>query len=746
MPDFSEHSEMMKKLGEAQDAEKDLRDKVREAHLFVDKRDGQWEPYWWNANSGKPRYTFDMTNPIIDQIAGEMSQSEFSIKVQPAGGEATKDIAETYDGLIRNIETMSNATNIYNQAARSMVTSGMDGWRVVQKFVDSDSFDQDLVIEPISNFVDRVWFDPASELQDRSDSKFGFALQGLSQDEYKERYPEGSGMSVGSGRQNTAYFNQPDLVMVGEFYYIKEIDRELVLMSNGAVYEDDDDFKAVADDLEAIEVTEVKRRKRKKNVVFMRLFDANDWLGEEKETVFSFIPLIPTYGNFKIFENKVIYWGAVEKVTDSQRLLNYSMSREIEEGALAPRAKYWMTEKQAAGHEDTLETLNTNSDAVQYYNADAEVPPPGQQGGAQINQGLRVMSDAMQRMITQSAGLFAANMGDNPSLQSGVAIKSLQNKGDTGTIKYFKSQEVAICHTARILVDAIPKVYESQRQVRILREDGSFKMVTLNEQVIDNDTGDIVELEDLSVGKYDVTCSAGAAFKNRQEETVAAIIEMAQVDPSVIQAGGDILLGNVTAPGMDLLAARKRQQLLSQGLIPQEQMSEEELQQLQQQQAAAQQQQPDPAMLVGQAELLKAQNQQTQIQIDAQIKSAELQQAQEKQQIELLRLQQQGQSAQDKSQLDQVKLAQSQQSEEFKQLMQAQQQQMAQQQAIFDNINTQANTLKTLREAMGVDAIVGPHNTEAYVNQAVGVTEAQEAAGTDTSVGEGVAGTEIDQP
>ena len=51
-----------------------------------------------------------------------------------------------------------------------MVTTGMDAWRVSHKYVDDDSFEQDLFIEKIGNPIDRVWFDPAAEKQNKSDS------------------------------------------------------------------------------------------------------------------------------------------------------------------------------------------------------------------------------------------------------------------------------------------------------------------------------------------------------------------------------------------------------------------------------------------------------------------------------------------------------------------------------------------------------------------------------------------------
>jgi len=695
-----DHDKMINALTEAQKDEHDMREYVREAHLFVNKRDGQWEPDWWNSNSGKPRYTFDLTNPIIDQIAGEMEQADFDIRVKPAGGDATKDIAETYDGLIRNIENISNASEIFNHAGRSMVTGGLDGWRVVQKFVDDDSFDQDLMIETISNFSDRVWFDSSAEKRDRSDARHCWVLQGIGKEEYKERWPDGSGLSVSQDRTFTAYFNQPDLIMVGEYYHIVEVERELVLMSNGAVYENDDKFQSVADELKALGVTETKRRKRKKHVVHIRKFDAGGWLEEDQKTVFSWIPVIPTYGNFKVFENKSIYWGAVEKLLDPQRVMNYSLSREIEEGALAPRAKYWGTEKQRTGHEDSISTLNTNNEPWQDYNADPAAPgPPMQQGGAQINPGLRIISDSMGQMITQSAGLFAANMGDNPNAQSGVAITALQNKGDTGTIKYFKAQEIAICHTARILIDAIPDVYDSQRQVRLLKEDGTATMVTLNEKIVDQQTQQVVELNNLSVGTYDVTCSSGPSFQNKQQETVAAMVEVAQVDPTIIELGGDILLNNIAAPGMGMMADRKRQMLFNQGVIPQDQWTEEEQALVQQQQANAQQNppQPTPEEMIGQAEVQKAQTDAQTAEFNRQEAMVKLEQSQKK-------------LAQEDRKLDQS---------EAQLIFDKQRQQT-------DELTAVTQQMANITKALGIDGIITPESINVMRQQLLIVDQVQD--------------------
>lgn len=688
---YEDHSKVLEILKDSQAADKDNRDAAREAHLFIDKRDGQWERDWWNASKGKPRYTFDMTSPVVDMVAGEIEQADFGVSITPSGGQSTKDDAKLFSGLMRNIEDQSGAIDIYNMAARNMVTAGIDGWMIVQKYIDDDSFDQDLAVEYIANFVDSVWYGTFKK-PDASDAEWCVVLESIDKDKYIDRYGDDYPcVSIGDGRTSQAYHNKNADVVIGNIFYIKESPRELLMLKSGRVL-DAEESQGIIDELAATGDVVVKSRTRNKKVVYSRLFDGARWLNEEQETVFSEIPVIPAMANFKIFENKVIYRGILEKLLDAQRVFNYVKSREIEECALAPRAKYWVTAKQVAGHEDTLATLNTNTDPIQLFNPDQESPgTPQQNGGAQVNPALATLSADMRVVFQQSASLFAASMGDNPGLQSGIAIKRLQDKGDTGTIKYFKALERAISRTARICINAMPRVYNAEREIRVLSEDGSADVKTVNQPVFDQQSGKMVIVNDLSKGKFNVSCSAGPSFQNRQQETVAAITEIAAVDPTVIQIGSDILFNNLSSPGMDLIAQRKRQQLFQAGVIPVEQMSDEEKQKMQQMQS--QPQQPDAAILLAQAEINKAQAQAAKVNVDAQV----------------------AQRSEDRADaLAQAKMSNDQQQFALDKFLKLQDQHIEQQKAIIDTQNTLANTLKTIKDAMGIDQIVGDTNIGAY--------------------------------
>lgn len=739
MADFSKLDDVLNMIKKAQEAEYDIRENSRTAKSFIIDPDGQWDNDAKNKMADSYRGTFDMCTPIVDQISGEIEQSDFTIKVSPAGGESSMDTAKNLDGLIRNIRNLSNAEDVFSKASRTNVIQGFDAWEVVQEFVDDDSFDQDLLIKYIPNAIDSVWFDLSAVDQDKSDAMWGVKLVAMPTDEYKERFPDGSGQSVGQGKRREREFQKAESVIVGKIYYKKSTKVDLVRMSNGDVYTDDEEFQKIKDELEQAGVTEEDRRTKEKFIVHTRIFDGDAWLDDEEETVFSFIPLIPVYGNYDIVDNKVIFYGKIEKLYDQQRALNYALSRDINDGALSPRAKYWATAEQLEGYEDTISTLNTNNDPVQLYNHVEGQLPPGQQGGAQPNAALQTTVANMQQMINTSANSFNAQQGNANALQSGVAGQQQIEQGNIGSIKWFASLQIAVCHTAKVLIDAIPRVYDATRQVRILDEDGTGNIVTLNTTVLDGQTGEIVEVNNLTKGKYDVVCDYGPAFNSQQKETVQAFLDMAAIDPTFLESGKDIMLRNLSVPGMDQMAERSREQLFNAGLIPESQWTDEERQKvLEAQQAAANQPpQEDPMMVAARAEegkakaeLQNAANKQAEIQASNQIRMLELQL--QNKQIDL-DTQKFIKGQDDKFNVDAAKITQGQQKldqEQQKIDISAQEKQMQMlidmQSQTIETLNTQANTLKTLREAIGADSIVGPTNTEAYKAQADIVLDSQD--------------------
>ena len=746
MPNYENYEDVSALLDQAQDADKDMRDQTREQRDFLHLKDGQWEPDVWSRMRDHPRYTIDKTTPLIEETTGRIKKADFGIKVQPVDNAATEDAADVIAGLIRNISNLSGADHIYNQAVTAVVESGLDGWEVVQDWADQGAFHQDILVKPLNNFIDRVWFDHASLARTPEDARHAFKLTAFALDDYNERWPDGSGQSVSDDKTTSSLRTNTDNVIVGQIYYLKETTRELVLMSNGKVYEDNEKFKKIKDELALENIVEEKRRSTKVKIQWIRQFDGSGWLKAAEETVFECISLIPEYGKFSVIDNVISYRGMTLKLMDPQRIYNYARSRQIEEGALSPRDKMMATLEQIGPHTAEWETMNTNTDAVLPYVHQANQPQPYKIGGSQVNVGLETTALSMTDDMRQVANKFAASMGDGINARSGVVVDELKESSDVGDIDWTEGHEIALCYTYKVILSGIRKVYDGTRTARILNEDGTFNMEELNTTRMDRQTGEVVTINDLSTGLYDVVCSAGKSYKSRQGETISGILEIGAVDPSVIMEGQDILVSASDGPGMKDVAERIRARKFNNGEIPQGQWTDEEQQQAMaaQEQAANQPPQEDPMMIAAraeegkaQAELQNAANKQQEIAGSQQIAMAKIQL--ENKQIDL-DTQKFLRAGEDKFNVEAAKIDQGQQK-----LDQGQQQidlkardaqignmlQIQQQQA--QELNDMFTNLKTLTEAM--QTFVGPQVVEAGINQATAITDEQAQQGIDVGAG-----------
>lgn len=141
----------------------------------------------------------------------------------------------------------------------------------------------------------------------------------------------------------------------------------------------------------------------------------------------------------------------------------------------------------------------------------------------------------------------------------------------------------------------------------IVNEDGSDDIAVLSAQVVDRQTGAVVALNDLSVGRYDVTVDVGPSYTARRDATVSVLTNvlssMLPTDPMRPAIQG-IILDNIDGEGLDDFKEYNRNQLLISGIA--KPRNEKEQQIVQQAQMAAQSQ-PNPEMVLAQAQMVAAQ-------------------------------------------------------------------------------------------------------------------------------------------
>jgi len=88
-------------------------------------------------------------------------------------------------------------------------------------------------------------------------------------------------------------------------------------------------------------------------------------------------------------------------------------------------------------------------------------------------------------------------------LQSGKSINGQQMQADMTNFHYYDNLTRSIRHTGRIILDLVPKIYDRERVMRIIGDDGKPEIVTLNQPGSD-ENGVAKVLNDVTVGEYDV--------------------------------------------------------------------------------------------------------------------------------------------------------------------------------------------------------------------------------------------------
>jgi len=289
------------------------------------------------------------------------------------------------------------------------------------------------------------------------------------------------------------------------------------------------------------------------------------------------LPVIAVTGEEIQIGKKTVMTSVIRHAKDAQTLYNYSRSAHAELVSLQPKAPYIGTAAQLAGHEKRWQAANQSSDAVLVYNHEEGVSPPSREMPPVASPGLMQEIALAADDMNSTTGIYAAALGEESNEKSGVAIRQRQTESDISTSVYVDNLAKAIEQCGRVLVDMIPKVYDTSRAIAIIGPEENTKIEQIN-------NGE----NDLTVGTYSVRISTGPSYSTQRQEAAESLIEFGRAYPQAAPVIMDLIAQNQDWPGADQIAERLRK-LLPPGVAEQpEEMTPEE-----QQTAALQQQQAE---------------------------------------------------------------------------------------------------------------------------------------------------------
>lgn len=518
-----------------------------------------------DPNGARPCLTVDKLNQYVHQVKNDQRQNRPSIKVRPVDDGADPEVAELLQGIIRHIEDQSNADVAYDTAFESAVRGGFGYFRIITEYCDPQSFDQDIRIKRIRNPF-TVYMDPDASEPDASDARFCFLTEWLSKDEFEALYPKADTIDwseAGQGDQLRDWVSR-DRVRIAEYFHVIDKPRTLALLADGST--------AWADEVPAQlkHLIQRTRESSEKRIQWAKI--AGNQVLESREWPGKWIPVVPVIGNELDIEGERRLSGLIRAAKDSQRMYNYQASAFVEAVALAPKAPYIAADGQIEDYEAQWRAANiSNIPVLKYRPVDVAgnmVPPPLRQPFAGVPVGIAQGMQNAEHDIQGALGMYNASLGERSNEKSGKAIMARQREGDTATFHYTDNLTRAIRHAGRIIVELIPKIYDTARLVRILGDDGTPDQAALDpmqempvRHVVDEQGQVIQRIYNVGLGRYDVSVTAGPSYTTRRQEAADGMLQMIQAAPQTFPLIGDLLVRSLDWPGADEIAERLKKML-----------------------------------------------------------------------------------------------------------------------------------------------------------------------------------------
>jgi len=538
---------------------------------------------------GRPMLTINKLPSFVDQVTNNMRLNKMAINVHPYNGEATPEIADKIAGIIRNIEDISDAEAAYQTGGEGAANNGFGYIRVVTDYFDELSFEQEIKIKRIRDPL-TVHFDPYHNEADGSDSRFVFVEENLSLEEYKIRFPNKDLPTPVTG--DNGDWVDSDRVRVAEYWVKEPARKKRYLLSDNRIV-DGDEWDSVVGSLKAqekiihlepnpenpegppIEVdgptpegsnfpqtvinptpTIKKSRVVDSHNVVQYIIDGEKVIEGPTEWVGEHIPIAPVWGKEISIGNKRFLRGAIRFAKDPQRMYNYFRTAATETVALTPKAPYIMEEKQIEGHEEDWDSSSSKNLPYLLYKGVAGIERPARQVVTQTAIGEITEANLASDEMKATTSLFDASLGAQSNEISGVAIQARQYKGDLANFAYQDNLNRAIRFVGRILLDLIPKIYDTERQVMIINEDESEEIIMINQVVMNPATGHSQIINDLSQGRYKITVSTGPSFATQRMESVQSMLDFMRVAPDSASLIMDLVAENMDWPGAIKIAKR----------------------------------------------------------------------------------------------------------------------------------------------------------------------------------------------
>jgi hypothetical protein len=544
------------RYADARDACREQYDRIREDFKFSNPAcPQQWDDFATTARKGRPMHTLDRTNQFVQHYVNKSRESKTSADILPADSNADIQTAKALKGMIRHIEYTSRADIAWDTASDHQARGGLGWVRILPKIVNPETNEQEILIQRVHDPLSCM-LDPDSVEPDGADSNYAFCEQTLTKKAFERLYPKKKTESF----ESDGWYGE-DGVRIAEYFYVEEekVNNVTIDGPEGRITISEDEYWTLAQQIGYKPPVAATFVGKKRIVKWCKMSGAE--ILEETEFPSQWIGLVPVQGHELWVEGKKYLCGLVRRLMDGQRLHNYEMSALTEALMVQPKAPFMLSNRAIDGHEDEWQRLNSGNPAYLTYNdvdpdSDRPINAPQRLSPPNYPAAYAQSAESAVREMEASVGMHPSLFGQGSRSVSGRAKIADQQAGETATFHFADNRRVSQTQAYRIVVDMLPRVYDSSRQARILGEDGEQSTVQINTQMgsaSQSRNGKLVAINP-GVGRYDVRVKIGPSFTTIREELGVKIQEMSKGNPAFATAITPILMQLEGMPEADKVA------------------------------------------------------------------------------------------------------------------------------------------------------------------------------------------------
>jgi hypothetical protein len=513
----------------------------------------------------RPCLTINITAQHVNQIVNTTKESKPTGKVIPVDDGADKKTAEIIEGVIRNIQSVSNADDVHGTAMELSVAGGDGYWRIITDYESPDSFDQVIKIVPIMD-SGSVTCDPYTKEIDKSDKDWAFVEEIISKEECERRWPN-IDVSSWSEDKESGWVTK-DGIRVCDYYCAYYTDDILYQLPDGSSELKSKMPADVVKQLDGLVKNKIlkSRPTKTRSIKIHKLVGGSDEPLESVDWVGTVIPVIELVGKEVSVNGELIRKGLVRDIKDSARMVNYSYSAAIESVALQNKVPYIAPFEAIEGHEDIWNKANIENRSYLPYNhiddQGKEIPHPERQQPAIMPAAQIQMLQLSVDQMRAASGQQNANFGIKSDAQSGIGIQRLKVQGEVATYHFQDQFNRALKYEIKVLLELIcsGKILDTRRVMRIIGIDGAqtHAMMDVNHPAAHDEIqqGDITAIFNPTIGTYDVSIDTGPSFSTKRQEGAQMMSDILSKNPPLMQTIGDLAFKAMDFPYADKIADR----------------------------------------------------------------------------------------------------------------------------------------------------------------------------------------------